>query len=159
MNETIFTSDKSTLTVKRVFNAPLNMVWRAWTEAELLDQWWAPKPWKSETKFMEFKVGGHRIYAMVGPEGERHWGRSTYDSIEPLVSFAGRDLFCDENGEVNPELPVAHFTNHFHDQSEQTEVTIITVYESEEALQQIIEMGVKEGLSMAFENLDAVLAK
>ena len=46
------------ITVTRHFNAPLDQVWKAWTESELLDQWWAPKPFKAETKFMDFKVGG-----------------------------------------------------------------------------------------------------
>ena len=66
-----FTVDKEnkTVNVKREFNASLANVWSAWTEAEILDQWWAPSPWKSKTKSMEFKEGGQRLYAMVGPQG------------------------------------------------------------------------------------------
>src|ERR1700741_2070302 len=64
-----FTVDKATKTVfvNREFAAPLSLVWDAFTKQEILDQWWAPKPWESKTKSMKFEVGGQRFYAMVGP--------------------------------------------------------------------------------------------
>lgn len=157
MNKTTFTSDKNVLTVTRTFDAPLPLVWKTWTEPELLDRWWAPKPWKSKTTHMEFKEDGYRLYAMIGPNGEEHWGRTDYTSIEHHLNFTGDDVFCDEDGKVNKDLPVAHFATNFNEVSGQTEVTLITEYESEEQLKQVIEMGMKEGLSMAFENLDQVL--
>ena len=157
MNKTQFERDGNRLILKRSFNAPISSVWRAWTEAELLDQWWAPKPWKSETSHMEFKVGGCRLYAMVGPEGEKHIGRTDYRSIDFLTLFSGEDAFCDENGHVNSSLPIAKFQNEFSSISENTLVTVTTEYASEESLQQVIDMGMKEGLNMAYENLDKVL--
>ncbi len=157
MNKTHFSAKQHVLTVTRTFDAELDLVWRAWTEAELLDQWWAPKPWKSVTSHMDFKVGGHRIYAMVGPEGEKHVGRTNYVSINEKKDFAGEDAFCDEEGNINPDFPIATFINQFESNANSTSVTIETEYASEEHLKQIIEMGMKEGLSAAFENLDAVL--
>ncbi len=154
---TNFTADKNELTVTRTFDAPIELVWRAWTEATLLDQWWAPSPWKSVTKSMDFSEGGHRLYAMVGPKGEEHWGRTTYRSIVTEDYFTGEDAFCDSEGIVNDVLPVAQFKNQFKDDSGKTTVMIITKYESEAHLQQVIQMGMKEGLSMAFEHLDRVL--
>src|SRR6188768_2044280 len=67
-----FTVDKSSKTVfiTREFDADLSLVWDAFTKKEILDQWWAPKPFSSKTKFMDFKVGGRRFYAMVSPEGQ-----------------------------------------------------------------------------------------
>jgi uncharacterized protein YndB with AHSA1/START domain len=66
-----FTVDKSTNTVLviREFAAELPLVWDAFTKQEVLDQWWAPKPYLSKTKAMNFEVGGRRFYAMVSPEG------------------------------------------------------------------------------------------
>lgn len=64
--------EKSIL-VSREFNAPVETVWRAYTESELLDQWWGPAPWRAETKFMNFSVGGYWLYAMVSPENQKHW--------------------------------------------------------------------------------------
>lgn len=69
-----FTVDKSknTVFVNREFAADLSLVWDAFTKQEILDQWWAPKPFASKTKAMDFKVGGRRFYAMVSPEGQEH---------------------------------------------------------------------------------------
>jgi len=62
-----FTVDRAAKTVyiTREFDAPLSLVWDAYTKQEILDQWWAPKPLSSKTKFMNFEVGGRRFYAMV----------------------------------------------------------------------------------------------
>ena len=157
MNITDFQQNGNELTVIRNFDAELGLVWRAWTEADLLDQWWAPAPWKSETSHMEFKVGGYRIYAMVGPEGERHVGRTDYKVIDKPRSFEGEDAFCDADGNVNPALPVSKFVNSFKQSGSQTTVTVVTVYDSVAQLQQVIDMGMKEGLSMAYDQLDNVL--
>lgn len=157
MSRTIFKVDQNKLSVRRTFEAPLSKVWDYWTEAALLDQWWAPGPWLSKTKHMDFKEGGHRLYAMISPQGEEHWGRTEYLSIEHHLNFIGEDVFCDENGEVNTDLPVARFATNFNEDSGKTEVTMITQYENTEQLQQIIEMGVKEGLSMTLAQLDGIL--
>ncbi|WP_205617747.1 SRPBCC family protein [Balneola vulgaris] len=159
MNDTKFTQDGNTLTVERTFDADLDTVWPYWTEAELLDLWWAPKPWVSKTKEMDFREGGRRLYAMCGPEGEEHWCLATYTRITPKLSFSGEDAFCNEEGTINEELPVSTFTNTFTDEAGKTHVTIVSVYASEEHLKQIIDMGVKEGLSMIFDTLDEILSK
>jgi len=69
--EAVFSKDLKTnkLTVIRSFDAPLELVWQAWTESEILDQWWAPKPYRAETKTMDFSEGGRWLYCMVGPTG------------------------------------------------------------------------------------------
>lgn len=157
MNKTIFTKEGKELIIKRTFDAPLKLVWKAWTEPELLDQWWAPEPWKSETKYMEFKEEGTRLYAMVGPKEERHWGLTRYKSIIPLEEFSGKDSFCDEEGNINTSLPVSFFTNEFDEKQGQTHVMIISEYASQEDLKKIIEMGFEEGLSMTFDSLDKLL--
>ena len=158
MNEAKFTIEKNVLTVERAFDAPLDMVWQAFTEPALLDQWWAPAPWKSETAESTFEEGGHRLYAMVGPNGEKHWGRTEYNTITPTINFTGSDVFCDENGAVNRDLPVAHFSNSFSEEAAQTRVKMITTYASETDLQAVIKMGMKEGLTMALNQLDEIFA-
>lgn len=157
--KTKFTTNKNVLTVERTFNAPVELVWRAWTEAELLDQWWAPAPWKSETAEMDFKEGGFRLYAMVGPEGEKHWGRTEFDTINRPVDYTGKDVFCDETGKVDPKMPVAVFANNFESKGDQTTVTMITEYADEAGLKAVLEMGMKEGLDLAISQLDEVLAQ
>ena len=92
-----FIVDKTTKTVSiiREFDAALSLVWDAYTKQEILDQWWAPKPWESKTKFMDFKVGGRRFYAMVSPEGEEHWSVQKFTSISPKTNFKLYNTFAD----------------------------------------------------------------
>lgn len=155
-----FTVDKenSTVNVKREFNASLAHVWSAWTEAELLDQWWAPAPWKSRTKKMDFKEGGQRIYAMVGPEGEEHWALADYTSISPKTNFKYLDAFCDSEGNLNADFPRSDWDVSFTEQNETTFVDIAIKHENLSDLEKIIEMGFKEGFTIALESLDIIFA-
>jgi uncharacterized protein YndB with AHSA1/START domain len=156
-----FSVDKESkkIKVKREFSAPISKVWAAWTESHLLDQWWAPKPWKARTKTMDFREGGYWLYAMVGPDGTEHWSRADYKSITPLKSFSAQDAFCDEDGNINPNLPRSFWTNEFSETSNSTTiVSIETAYDDLSDLEKVIEMGVKEGLSAALENLDELLS-
>ena len=98
--------ENSTIKVKREFAAPLEKVWAAWTQSELLDQWWAPKPWKARTKSMNFSVGGFWLYAMVGPDGTEHWARADYKAIASLKSFKGEDFFA-----MKPVTLIPNFQN------------------------------------------------
>lgn len=80
----IVDKSKKTVFINREFAADLSSVWDAFTKQEILDQWWAPKPYLSKTVKMEFKVGGRRFYAMVNPEGvEIGWHIQDYTSISP----------------------------------------------------------------------------
>ncbi len=155
-----FTVDKvnSTVLVKREFAAPIADVWAAWTEASLLDQWWAPRPWKAETKSMEFKVGGRRLYAMVGPEGERHWALADFTAITPKTNFQYLDAFCDENGNLNKDMPRSDWNVDFQDGHEKTTVSVKIKHENLADLEAVIQMGFKEGFTMAMEGLDEVFA-
>ena len=155
-----FTVDKenSTVNVKREFNASLVHVWSAWTEAELLDQWWAPAPWKSRTKKMDFKEGGQRIYAMVGPEGEEHWALADYTSISPKTNFKYLDAFCDSEDNLNADFPRSDWDVSFTEQNETTFVDIAIKHENLSDLEKIIEMGFKEGFTIAMEGLDTIFA-
>src|SRR4026207_1769615 len=112
-----FTVDKATKTVviTREFDADLSLVWDAFTKAELLDQWVAPKPWTSKTKFMDFKVGGRRFYAMVSPEGQERWAIQKYTSISPKTNFKLFNAFADEN--ENPQLPGSEWDHTFSQQN------------------------------------------
>jgi uncharacterized protein YndB with AHSA1/START domain len=81
-----FSVEKETATVKvkREFAAPIDKVWAAWTRAELLDQWWAPKPWQARTKVLDFREGGMWLYAMIGPDGIEEYCRADYHVENPL---------------------------------------------------------------------------
>lgn len=155
-----FSVDKTsnTIHIQREFDARLDLVWKAWTTAELLDQWWGPKPWRAETKTMNFREGGHWLYAMIGPDGEKHWSKANYLAIDTEKSFTARDGFCDENGVTNTGSPQNLWENHFTEKEEQTLVTITLTFDSLEDMETIIEMGFKEGFTMGLNQLDEFLS-
>lgn len=151
-----FTVDKenNTVNVKREFAANLELVWDAWTKPEILDQWWAPKPYKNVTKSMDFREGGMWLYYMESPQGEIHWCKNDYLKINPKKSYTGLDAFCDENGIVSKAMPRTQWTNAFSESNNTTLVSIVAKYESLADLEKIIAMGFEEGFTMALQNLD-----
>ncbi|HEX4374789.1 MAG TPA: SRPBCC domain-containing protein [Puia sp.] len=153
-----FTVDKSTkkVFVTREFDAELSLVWDAFTTQEILDQWWAPKPWASRTKVMNFEVGGRRFYAMVGPEGQERWSVQRYTSITPKTNFKMFNAFADKD--ENPELPGSDWDFNFSEQNGTTKVSIVIYNESLERMEKQVEMGFREGFTMTLKSLGELLA-
>jgi uncharacterized protein YndB with AHSA1/START domain len=158
-----FTVDKAakTVYVKREFAADLSLVWDAFTKKELLDQWWAPEPWKSKSKVMDFKVGGRRFYAMVSPDGaEEKWAVQKYTSITPKTNFKFQNAFSDKD--ENPELPGSDwdltFSEHTAaDGSPLTKVSVTIYNESFERMEKLMD-GFKMGFTMTMIQLEKLLA-
>ena len=164
-----FKVDKSTSTVfvDKEFDAELSLVWDAFTKPAILDQWWAPKPFISKTKYMDFSVGGRRFYAMVSPDGaEIGWQIFDYTSITPKSNFKCLSFFTDKN--ETPVLPGANWDLTFsehpdshrdgHEGYQHTKVSISIYFESLEELEKMIEMGFKEGFTVTLNEL-AILLK
>jgi len=160
MNDLLFdfTLDKSKKTafINREFDADLSLVWDAFTKQEILDQWWAPKPWASKTKAMNFKVGGRRFYAMVSPEGQERWSIQKYTSISPKTNFKFLNAFADKD--ENPELPGSEWDLSFSEENGKTKVSVSIYNESLERMEKMIEMGFKEGFMMTLKSLEDLLA-
>lgn len=154
-----FTVDKATNTVfvDREFAAELPMVWDAFTKKEMLDQWWAPKPWVSKTKYMDFKVGGRRFYAMVSPEGQEHWAIQDFNSISPTTNFKFKDAFADKDEIINTEFPSSDWNIDFTETKGVTKVSISIKHKTLTDLEQIIQMGFKEGFTLTLSELDNLL--
>ncbi|MBX7180932.1 MAG: SRPBCC domain-containing protein [Bacteroidia bacterium] len=140
--------------VKREFAAGLDLVWEAWTNPEILDLWWAPKPYQTRTKSMDFREGGNWLYCMEGPQGEKHWCRADYTIVNPKSNYAGLDAFCDEFGKINEQFPRTQWSVSFQALGNKTMVSIRNTFQSLNDLETIIKMGFKEGFTMALENLD-----
>lgn len=151
-----FSVDKDTHTVRvqRAFAAQLDLVWDAWTKPDLLDIWWAPEPFKTKTKSMDFREGGSWLYAMVSPEDVFYWARADYQKIDNKHSFSALDAFSDENGNISEGSPRALWTNVFVEGTGTTTVDITIEYNSLEDLEKVIAMGFKEGLTATLTNLD-----
>jgi uncharacterized protein YndB with AHSA1/START domain len=149
--------ESNSITIKREFAAGVPMVWNAFTQKELLDQWWAPKPWKAKTKTMDFKEGGQWHYAMVGPEGGEHWALARYGIIQAQKKFTGFDAFADDQGNVNKELPQSKWEVTFTEKGQVTLVQFQITYDDLAQLEASLEMGFKEGITLAMEGLDDLL--
>ena len=145
------------ITIKREFAAELPLVWDAYTKSEILDRWWAPKPWKAHTKYQDFREGGHWLYAMRGPEGEEHWAVANYISILPQKKFTGLDAFSDAEGNINTSMPQSKWEVTFTDKGEKTLVEVRITFDDLAQLEATIQMGFKEGMTSAMEGLDSVL--
>jgi uncharacterized protein YndB with AHSA1/START domain len=147
------------IVLTREFDAPLVLVWRAYSESDFLDQWWAPAPFRVETKSFNFAAGGHWLYAMINPEGRRHWGRMNYVSILPHRGIRIEDAFCDEHGNVNPNLPTSRGEIVFAPIASGTRVELTNIYQREEDLQTIVAMGFEQGVATCLDQLEALLQR
>ncbi|MCB0531555.1 MAG: SRPBCC domain-containing protein [Saprospiraceae bacterium] len=153
-----FTVDKAekTVYITREFDAGLDLVWDAFTQADMLDQWVAPAPFKSRTKYMNFAVGGKRFYAMVSPEGQEGWIIQEYKSITPKTNFKLYNAFADKDENPAPTGSDWDFT--FSENDGITTVRITIYNESLERMEKMIEMGFIEGFKATMRNLENLLA-
>jgi len=154
----IVDKEAKTVYITKEFDAELSLVWDAYTKAELLDQWWAPKPMTSRTKVLDFEVGGRRFYAMVSPEGVERWAVQKYTSITPKTNFKFFNAFADKD--ENLQLPGSDWDFNFNEENGKTKVSISIYNESLERMERIIaDGGFREGTKMQLQNLEELLAK
>lgn len=151
-----FTVNKAakTIFITREFNAELPLVWDAFTKADLLDQWMAPAPYVSKTKYMDFKVGGKRLYAMLSPDGQERWVLQKYTAINPQTNFKLFNSFADKDG--NPELLGSDWDYTFSEHQGITKVIITVFNESFERMESLLE-GFTQGMKLTLENLENFL--
>ena len=107
---------------------------------------------------MDFREGGYWLYAMVSPEGEKHWSKANFLSIVKEKSFSSKGGFSDENGNLNTAFPQNVWENTFISKENKVQVDILLSYDSLADLEKEIEMGFKEGMTIDFEQLDELLA-
>jgi uncharacterized protein YndB with AHSA1/START domain len=152
-----FTVDKAkkTVYITREFDADLSLVWDAFTKADLIDQWIAPKPMTAKTKYQDFKVGGKRFYAMISPEGQERWAMQEYTSISPKTNFKMYNAFADKD--ENLELPGSEWDHNFSEGNGTTTVNIAIYNESLERMERILD-GFTQGMKMSLSNLENLLA-
>lgn len=157
-----FTVDKDTATIHitREFAADLDLVWDAFTKAEILDQWMGPKPWRMQTKEMDFREGGRWLYAMMSPENvAAGWSLAEFVEIRPKSSFTTKNSFSDENGNpIHSGFTFSMTKNSFQAGAEKTTVQIVKKMASLAELEQFVAMGYKEGIAVVLSILDEYLS-
>jgi len=151
--------DAKTIHIVREFNAPIEKVWRAWTEPDLIEKWIAPKPWTAKTKIMDFTVGGIWLYAMVSPEGQKHWTRIEFTAIENGSSISSTNMFSDEDGNTVAGAAKSYTETKFSSiDGNKTKVDVVKTFTDVATVKRFAEMGFKEGTIMGYNQLDELLA-
>lgn len=148
--------------VSRTFNAPRTLVWQAWTNCEHLQHWWAPAGWSVPVCKMDFRVGGTWHYCMKGPMPDgsemESWGLTRYREIVEPERIVSIDTFSDAEGNVAEDLPEMANTIIFEDINGQTKVISHTGFATAADLETVIKMGMEEGVTQSWDQLEAVLA-
>lgn len=143
--------------ITRDFDAPLAKVWRAFSEREILDKWWAPKPWTIETKSLDFRPGGVWHFSMFGPDGVRHYWRVDYIAIEPQRSITTTGGAADEHANLTGGTPPMGRVTEFAATATGTQVRITVNFQSEADFKTMAASGMLEGTSAMFNTLEELL--
>jgi uncharacterized protein YndB with AHSA1/START domain len=94
------------LVIERIFDAPRELVWRAWTDPERMKRWWGPKDFTAPHITIDLRVGGKYVFCMRGPDGNDFWSTGVYREIVPMERIVCTDCFADEKGIA---VPATHY--------------------------------------------------
>lgn len=143
----------SSINITRRIDATPHVVWEAWTDARILEKWWAPKPYKAETRDFDFRPGGHWYYAMAGKD-ETHWAAMNYGNIDAPRSFEATSYFINESSLRRTDLPETIWRVEFRESGAGTLLDVTVTGSEPGALEKLLEMGFEEGFKTALDNLD-----
>lgn len=149
--------ESNQLIAERSFAAPKSKVWQYYTTSELLDKWWGPEPYKAVTKSFDFSEGGHWHYVMQGPDGDAHYCINNYKAIDPEKSFTAQDAFANEDWSIKTDMPSSDWEVTFTEKDGVTDVRVVLTCSNPEALDTLVNMGMKEGFNQGLNQLEALL--
>lgn len=151
-------AESLTMTVMSEFEAPIQRVWRLWEDPRQLERWWGPPTYPAKVVDHDLTPGGAVTYYMTGPEGDEHWGWWKVTDVDPPTDLEFEDGFGDESGNPNPELPVVTIRVRLAEQpGGRTSMSISTIFPSLQAMDQLVEMGMEEGIALAIGQIDDLL--
>ena len=161
--KTVANTEERTFTIEQLFDAPRTLVWQAWSDCEHLRHWWAPAGWQLPVCKIDFREGGTWHYCMrgPGPDGEEmeSWGYTVYHEIVEPERIVSVDAFADEAGNISEEMPKLNVTVTFTETDGQTKVVSRTEFATAAELETVIKMGMEEGVTQSWDQLDAHLAQ
>ncbi|TFB76722.1 SRPBCC domain-containing protein [Cryobacterium glaciale] len=148
-----------TLTFVAEFNANVERVWQIWEDPRQLERWWGPPTWPATFDRHDFVPGGRSSYYMTGPDGEKARGWWVTTAIRSPEHLEFDDGFADDDGEPTGDLGVTHAVVTLEQVEARTRMTIFSTFESADQLQQMMEMGMEEGMREAMGQIDRLLAE
>ncbi|MBN9184887.1 SRPBCC family protein [Microbacterium sp.] len=146
-----------TMTLVADFPAPADRLWSAFTDPRQLERFWGPPGWPATFTQFDLAVGSHAKYRMTGPHGERANGTWEFLTIDAPRGYSVIDSFADEEGAVLTDMPSMRMVLEFESTPEGSRLVTTSHFESAEALEKVVAMGVVEGSTMAMNQLDRVL--
>ena len=152
--------DALTMTLTAEFEASPERVWQLWADPRLLERWWGPPTYPATVTSHDLQPGGRVEYHMTGPEGDQPRGYWEVLEADPPRSILFRDGFANEDGTPNDDLPrndVRVTIDGIDDR--RTRMSIDSIFPSPEAMDQLVKMGMEEGLTQAVGQIDAILAE
>lgn len=157
----VISSDKNTeamtMTFVAEFAASPERVWQVWEDARKLERWWGPPTYPATFEEHNFAVGGVSRYYMTSPEGEKFWGWWEITAIDAPKSLEFDDGFLDDEGERSTSIDPTHGILTLDPIDGGTRMTILSTFTTVEQLQQMVEMGMQEGMQQAMGQIDALL--
>lgn len=138
----------------RIYNAPQELVFSMFKDPEHVKMWWGPETWPVKKCTIDFQVGGSMHYAMVGPDGQEAWGKAVYSEIDEPNKIVFRDVFSDEAGTENTDLPAGICTITFDAIDGKTLLTMHTEYRAATDREAVVKMGMIEGLRDTLDQLE-----
>ncbi|KMO71011.1 polyketide cyclase [Mycolicibacterium chubuense] len=149
--------DTRTLTIVADFAAPVERIWQIYADPRQLEKIWGPPEYPATVVDHDLRPGGRVTYYMTGPEGDKYAGYWDVTAVDEPHGFSFNDGFADMDFTPNPDLPVSKtvFTFRAHDGG--TRSTFVSTYDSAEALQQVLDMGMAEGATSAINQIDELL--
>jgi uncharacterized protein YndB with AHSA1/START domain len=160
---TVISSHKNaealSFTVVAEFDAGVEQVWQVWEDPRKLERWWGPPTWPATFDSHDFVSGGKASYYMTGPGGETSRGWWRFTAIEAPHRLEFDDGFADENGDPVPVMGTSHAVMELEAIDHRTRMTIVSTFDSAEALEKVLAMGMEEGMKQALAQIDAILAE
>ena len=151
--------DALTMTVDAEFDAPADRVWQLWADPRQLERWWGPPTYPATFTKHDLAPGARVEYHMTGPEGDQPRGYWVIDEVQPPHRLVFRDGFANEDGSPNTDLPGNEVRVTIEEAGGRTRMSIASIFPSTEAMEQLIGMGMEQGLTQAVEQIDAILAE
>jgi uncharacterized protein YndB with AHSA1/START domain len=148
----------ATMTVHAEFDHPVERVWQLWADPRQLERWWGPPEYPATVVDHDLSAGGAVSYFMTGPGGDKHHGWWRVTAAEAPTRLEVVDGFADDTGQPNPDLPTTVMIVTLTPRPGGTEVAIHSQFPSTEAMEQMVAMGMEEGLKAAMGQMDALLA-
>lgn len=148
-----------TLTITAEFAAPVERVWRIWADPRQLERWWGPPTWPATFEEHEATVGARSSYVMTGPDGEKARGYWRVTKVEEPTRFEFDDGFADDDGNPVDSLGITHAVVTLAEVDGRTRMIVRSTFESLEQLEQMVQMGMEEGMTQAMGQIDALLAE